>query len=359
MNPGSMIKEKPRPRASDRNASAPSRSRQRTYYISAEYADQGDRLLVEGVDRIALYAVDLRLAQHWYATAWRGRPFDKSPFHEQLLDGDVDSSQARRFKTSGLVLARCLRHGAGMPVVERQAGHPVYGSAVEVLLGEVFEAALGSLIEGETGISGLTISPMHTGYALRAGRPVGKASIDKVSRAVQRERPDLSAHASPEGTVTMMFSDIDGSTSMNNRFGDQKWMNLLRDHDAIMRRQIGLHRGYEVKTIGDAFMIAFQSAVSAVRCAVAMQKEFAHRRAGAQIRIRIGLHTGGSHQGGQRLLWSAHQLCSSGWFHGEGRPGSRLFPSSEMSSRRAGSSNFDRSVESRSRASVENRRSSR
>ena len=267
---------------------------QRSYYIAAEYADQGDRLLVEDGDTIEMYSVDLRVAQHWYADAWRGRPLDRAPFQDRLLDGDVQPSQARQFKNSGLVLARCIRHGIGMPVVERHNGHPVYGSGAEVLIGELFEAALGSLIEKETGIAGLTISPMHTGYALKEGRAVGKASIDAVSRAVREERPDLQAHASPEGTVTMMFSDVEGSTSMNQRFGDRRWIEILQEHDAIIRRQIGLHRGFEVKTIGDAFMVAFQSAVQAVRCAAAIQRDFAKRneKANPRIRVRIGLHTG-------------------------------------------------------------------
>src|SRR6266850_403569 len=81
MNEGSVPSRVTRPQA------RPKRHRQRTYYLAAEYSDQGDRLLVDEGDRIELYSLDLRLAQHWYADAWRGRRFDTSPFNDQLLDG--------------------------------------------------------------------------------------------------------------------------------------------------------------------------------------------------------------------------------------------------------------------------------
>jgi hypothetical protein len=90
-----------------------------------------------------------------------------------------------------------------MPIVEEYSGHPVYGSAVDILIGEVFHAALRHLIEQETGLAGLTISPMHTRYALHEGRPVGKASMDAIARSVAQERPNLAPHAAPDGTVTM------------------------------------------------------------------------------------------------------------------------------------------------------------
>ena len=86
----------------------------------------------------------------------------------------MDPEETDAIKESGLVLAQCLRHGQGMPVVDEFNGYSVHGSAVDVLIGEVFEAALGYLIEQVTGIAGLTISPMHIGYALHEGRAVGK-----------------------------------------------------------------------------------------------------------------------------------------------------------------------------------------
>jgi len=267
---------------------------QRTYYVAAEYIDHGDRLLVESGDTIELYSVDLTLAQHWYAAAWRGKPLDLEPFRTQRLDWDMELGQAKKIKDSGLVLARCLRHGVGMPIVEEYNGQPIYGSAVDILIGEVFEAALGYLIEQETGIAGLTISPMHTGYALHEGRAVGKASIGAVAKSVTEERPNLTALAAPDGTVIILFSDIVGSTAINERLGDNRWMELLREHNAIVRREWALHNGFEVKTMGDAFMLAFRSARDALRCAISIQRAFAKRNEIAKepIRVRIGLHVG-------------------------------------------------------------------
>lgn len=265
-----------------------------TYYIGAEYMDHSDRLLVEDGDTIALYSINLTLAQHWYAQAWRGKVLDLRPFLSQRIDWHMEPERAEEMKQSGLVLAQCLRHGEGMPVVEIYNGHPVYGSAVDILIGEVFEAALGVLIEEETDIAGLTISPMHTGYALFEGRHVGNASIGSVARNIAEERPDLTPYSAPDGTVTIFFSDIEDSTALNERLGDAHWMQLLHEHNAIVRREKALHGGFEVKTIGDAFMLAFKSARAALRCAIGIQRTLAIRNhtAPQPIRVRIGLHTG-------------------------------------------------------------------
>jgi class 3 adenylate cyclase len=119
-------------------------------------------------------------------------------------------------------------------------------------------------------------------------------SIDAVARAVERERPDVSIHAAPDGTVTIMFSDIEGSTAMNERLGDQRWQELLRQHNGLIREQLRAHDGFEVKTMGDGFMMAFASADRALQCAIGIQRAFAERneRAEQPIRVRIGLHTG-------------------------------------------------------------------
>ena len=101
--------------------------------------------------------------------------------------------------------------------------------------------------------------------------------------------------AAPDGTVTIMFSDIEGSTALSEQLGDERWLKLLRRHNALIRRQLAAHRGFEVKSQGDGFMVAFGSARSALRCAIAIQRDLAARRdqSGSQVlRVRIGLHTG-------------------------------------------------------------------
>jgi class 3 adenylate cyclase len=98
----------------------------------------------------------------------------------------------------------------------------------------------------------------------------------------------------PDGTVTLAFSDIEGSTILTEKLGDQRWMSLLREHNQVVRKQLRTHHGFEVKSEGDGFMLAFQSALHALRCAIAIQRDLAKRNEGAAdpIRVRMGLHTG-------------------------------------------------------------------
>jgi class 3 adenylate cyclase/tetratricopeptide (TPR) repeat protein len=119
-------------------------------------------------------------------------------------------------------------------------------------------------------------------------------SIVAVADSVQRERPDIAAHAAPDGTVTIAFSDIEDSTVLTERLGDQAWQELLRWHNALIRRELRAHGGYEVKTMGDGFMLAFRSARKGLDCAIAIQRAFAEQSAasGERIRVRIGLHAG-------------------------------------------------------------------
>jgi len=119
-------------------------------------------------------------------------------------------------------------------------------------------------------------------------------SIDTVAREVLEQQPDLTRHASPDGTVTIMFSDIEGSTEKTDRLGDKTWMEVLREHNTIVRDQIRSFGGYEVKSEGDGFMVAFQSARKALACAAAIQGALAVRNEGASepVKVRMGLHAG-------------------------------------------------------------------
>jgi class 3 adenylate cyclase len=119
-------------------------------------------------------------------------------------------------------------------------------------------------------------------------------SIDSVARAVEHERPKLSVHPAPDGTVTLMFSDIEDSTVLTESLGDQAWQDLLRKHNGLIREQIRAYDGFEVKTMGDGFMVAFQSAKKGLECAIAIQRAFAAHNAsdGQHVKVRIGLHAG-------------------------------------------------------------------
>jgi class 3 adenylate cyclase/tetratricopeptide (TPR) repeat protein len=99
----------------------------------------------------------------------------------------------------------------------------------------------------------------------------------------------------PEGTVTVLFTDVEGSTDLTIRLGDEAARDMLRACDELARQQVTRHRGQEVKHTGDGLMVAFTSARRAVACAVDIQRAIAsrnRREPERAIRVRIGLNTG-------------------------------------------------------------------
>ncbi len=98
----------------------------------------------------------------------------------------------------------------------------------------------------------------------------------------------------PSGTVTFLFSDIEGSTSLLKRLGDARYAEVLATHRRLMRETFGGFGGQEIDTQGDAFFYSFARARQAVAAAVEVQR--AHADAawpdGATVQVRIGLHTG-------------------------------------------------------------------
>ncbi len=98
----------------------------------------------------------------------------------------------------------------------------------------------------------------------------------------------------PDATLTILFTDIEGSTALTERLGDQRWLEVLRTHNAMVREQVTAHGGFVVKSQGDGFMIAFSSARRALQCAIGIQRAFAEHNDSAEtpIRVRIGLNAG-------------------------------------------------------------------
>lgn len=122
-----------------------------------------------------------------------------------------------------------------------------------------------------------------------------KTSIDAVANSVETKRPDLRPHAAPDGTVTIMFSDMEGFSTMTERLGDREAHKVIQAHNRIAREQVENHGGYEVELQGDGFLLAFASASRALHCGIAIQRAFAAYSAEHSeqpIRVRIGLHTG-------------------------------------------------------------------
>jgi predicted ATPase/class 3 adenylate cyclase len=107
----------------------------------------------------------------------------------------------------------------------------------------------------------------------------------------------------PTGTVTFLFSDIEGSTRLLEATGPG-FGALLARHQAILRSCWREHDGVEVSTDGDAFFVVFEDAVEAVAAAACVQRQLAAEAwpAGNSVRVRIGIHTGRGARGGDNYI---------------------------------------------------------
>jgi class 3 adenylate cyclase len=88
--------------------------------------------------------------------------------------------------------------------------------------------------------------------------------------------------------ATVLFTDICDSTKTAAEVGDSSWRRLLEEHDTLVRRALGRHRGREVKQTGDGFLATFDGPARAIRCAASITDEV--RSIG--LEVRTGLHTG-------------------------------------------------------------------
>jgi class 3 adenylate cyclase len=108
-----------------------------------------------------------------------------------------------------------------------------------------------------------------------------------------------------EGTVTLMFTDIEDSTLWASNLGDEVWADVVTWHDQIIRRIVEAHSGIVVKTLGDGAMAAFESTRLGARAALEIQRVIAARPNQPKIRVRIGLHVGDVVQTGDDYLGQA------------------------------------------------------
>ena len=121
----------------------------------------------------------------------------------------------------------------------------------------------------------------------------------------------------PGGTVTFLFTDIEGSTRLLQQLGDD-YGDVVRDHRRLLREHLGGKGGTEVDTQGDAFFYSFTRARDAVTGAVAAQRALAEHAwpEGAEVRVRMGLHTGEPSVGDEGYLGldvvRAARICSAG-----------------------------------------------
>ncbi|GAA1743528.1 adenylate/guanylate cyclase domain-containing protein [Aeromicrobium alkaliterrae] len=121
------------------------------------------------------------------------------------------------------------------------------------------------------------------------------SSIDDLTQWLREDRAAVERATAPDGTVTMFFSDIEGSTELNVSLGDRAFVKVLTRHDEVMRAAIEQHHGEVVKTQGDGFMVVFRWPTDALRAALDVQHRLATDRGRLRthaVRVRIGVHRG-------------------------------------------------------------------
>ncbi len=126
-----------------------------------------------------------------------------------------------------------------------------------------------------------------------------KAIVDFVGQ-------DAKSSDSPSGLVTILFTDMEGSTALTQQIGDERAQEHVRQHNTAVREALRAHAGKEIKHTGDGIMASFASARGAVDCAVAIQRAMADE----EVRVRIGLNAGEPVAEEQDLYGTSVQLAA-------------------------------------------------
>lgn len=139
---------------------------------------------------------------------------------------------------------------------------------------------------------------VETAYRMREQGVGGllRTSIEDLTNWAVEDSQAISRVAAPDGTVTLLFSDIEDSTSLNEKLGDKGWVRLLDVHDELVHRLVDREHGHVVKSQGDGFMIAFGEPDAAVRVATGLQHSITGTRSRTlrrtPIKVRVGIHSG-------------------------------------------------------------------
>ncbi len=122
-----------------------------------------------------------------------------------------------------------------------------------------------------------------------------RTSIDDVADVAASNLSALVDRDHQQGTITIVFSDIEGSTELVTRVGDERWLDDLTLHNQLIRACVRRFEGTVIKNQGDGFMLTFGSARRAVQAMSAAQQELENGRVQFQtgkLRVRVGMHTG-------------------------------------------------------------------
>ena len=206
----------------------------------------------------------------------------------------------------GLVIAdmQCSRRHVAIAPSDRGLLVEDLGSTNGTFLNGLRLESPGELVVGGTLRVGSTVIELMSEAAVTAApgvvRPAApqgarETSIELVARKVEEQRPAARSFGHHEGTVTIVFSDIESSTEHATRLGDTAWIGVLNTHNRIVRRGLSRWGGTEVKNQGDGFMLTFASARRALCCMAEVQQDltrYAAEHPDLGVRIRVGAHTG-------------------------------------------------------------------
>jgi class 3 adenylate cyclase len=126
-------------------------------------------------------------------------------------------------------------------------------------------------------------------------RPLMAETREVKPEISQSERDRVTELFGLRGTLTIMFTDVEGSTNLTTTLGDMRAQEYMRTHNALLREEFAANNGFEVKGQGDGFMVVFTSARQGLRCAVAIQRRLESYNADhpdLPIRVRMGLNVG-------------------------------------------------------------------
>jgi class 3 adenylate cyclase len=215
----------------------------------------------------------------------RGVPFllyrdGSSAQHACLLEGDRPLTIGRAGEVDV-----CLAWDPSVSLVHAEAVR----RGAHWLIGDEGVSRNGTFVNGER-LNGRR--RLRHGDVIRIGRT--ELAFNDAT-AERRGATTISDAGSATATVTLLFTDLVGSTELMDRLGDEAGDRLLRDHFAILREAASEHGGREVKSLGDGLMLAFASALGALSCAVKIQRRIAasvHEAGSETMGLRIGLNAG-------------------------------------------------------------------
>jgi predicted ATPase/class 3 adenylate cyclase len=267
---------------------------------------EGRRLLDEGAAAQAGEVLREALA------LWRGEPLADFRYEEFAADA-IGRLDELRLVALGLRLQADLALGRAAEVVPELEAlvreHPLRESLRELLILALYRS-------GRQADALAAYQDAHAALLDELGLDPGEA-LQRLEKAILLHDPSLDLSAAepvdlPTGTVTFLFTDLEGSTELLARLGRDEYAVLLDEHRCLLRAAFADAGGHEVDTQGDAFFVAFPSAAGAIEAAARVQRDTAE----TPLALRIGIHTGEPSVGPTGYVGldvpRAARICSAG-----------------------------------------------